>query len=103
MPIVRYCDIQGGFKNYTGSMDKTPLLNQNPRLGKDGKWDTVDDAYGNLLPVNITPVINAGLNADSTRQIDLAGTPRTIKGTVDLGAYEVQNSNFPVLMPLFFR
>lgn len=47
-----------------------------------------DAANGNLRLQPCSPAINVGANGFNTINIDLDGNPRTIGGTVDMGAYE---------------
>jgi hypothetical protein len=52
----------------------------------------VDYAGGNLRLQSNSPCINAGNNAYATGSTDLAGNPRNVSGTVDIGAYEFQGT-----------
>ena len=52
----------------------------------------VDLVNGNLRLQSNSPCINAGHNAYVTTATDLDGNPRIVKGTVDIGAYEYQDS-----------
>ena len=51
----------------------------------------VDETNGNFMLQSNSPCINAGDNAYVTSSTDLAGYPRIVGGTVDIGAYEYQN------------
>lgn len=51
----------------------------------------VDLAGGDFRLRNDSVCLNAGANAVVTSEVDLDGKPRLSGGTVDLGAYEMQN------------
>ena len=56
---------------------------------------------GNLRLAAGSPAINAGDNQYVTGlSTDLDGNPRISGGTVDLGAYEYQETNYELFMPL---
>jgi hypothetical protein len=50
----------------------------------------INPAAGNFQLQPDSPCINAGNNFDVTNATDLAGNPRIVGGTVDIGAYEYQ-------------
>ena len=53
----------------------------------------VNPARGDLRLLGISPCIDAGDNNLVFGSVDLAGHPRIMRGTVDLGAYEFQGTN----------
>ena len=71
-----------------------PRFLRDPMPGPDGEWGTPDDYYGDLRLLPISPTINAGniaLAVDAHGNpltVDLAGSPRIVGDTVDMGAYE---------------
>ena len=52
----------------------------------------VNSGAGNYRLGGNSPCCNAGNNAYATGKTDLDGNPRIFNGTVDMGAYEVQNT-----------
>jgi hypothetical protein len=53
----------------------------------------VNYAGGDLRQNGVSPCIDAGDNSAVATSIDLAGYPRIMRGTVDMGAYEFQGTN----------
>jgi hypothetical protein len=53
----------------------------------------VNYAGGDLRLLGISPCIDAGDNSSVVTSIDLAGKPRIVRGTVDMGAYEFPGTN----------
>jgi len=53
----------------------------------------VNYAGGDLRLLGISPCIDAGDNGNVVTSVDLAGHPRIMRGTVDMGAYEFQGTN----------
>ena len=60
----------------------------------EGTWGTADDDYGDLRLTNLSPARDSGDNSALPAGLttDLAGQPRIVNGTVDMGAYELQLS-----------
>ena len=58
-----------------------------------------DFAHGNYRLYPGSPCIDAGNNAVVPASVDLDGNSRIVNGTVDLGAYEFQNSPFIEVQP----
>ena len=90
--VITYSDIQGGYEG-SHNINANPLFVRSPSIGADGVWGTADDDYGDLRLQMNSPCINAG-NNDASGLVgsttDLAGNPRIIAGTVDMGAYEAE-------------
>jgi len=63
-------------------------------INKDPKF--IDAAHGNFRLMGNSPAGDAGENSPpgTTRNVDLDGNPRVVFGTVDMGAYEVQQEIF---------
>ena len=53
----------------------------------------VNSAGGDLRLLGTSTCIDAGDNSNARTAIDLAGNPRIMRGTVDMGAYEFQGTN----------
>jgi hypothetical protein len=53
----------------------------------------VNYAGGDLRLLGVSPCIDAGDNSIVVASVDLAGHPRIMRGTVDMGAYEFQGTN----------
>ncbi|MBN1127300.1 MAG: right-handed parallel beta-helix repeat-containing protein, partial [Sedimentisphaerales bacterium] len=73
LPIVTYCDIQGG---YTG----TGNINLDPQF--------IDLDEGDYRLQDTSPCLNRGNNSANTLLTDLDGQPRIRYGQIDLGVYE---------------
>ena len=86
-PKITYSDIEGGYTG-TGNLNADPLFVRNPSPGADSKWGTADDDYGDLRLQIASPCIDVGLNSANTTSTDLAGYPRVVNSTIDMGAYE---------------
>jgi predicted outer membrane repeat protein len=100
-PVVRFCDVQGGYPDGSAILDADPLLTRAPSPGTDGVWGTADDDYGDLRPTYASPVIEAGNNADCTQTLDLDGNPRLFGVRVDLGPFET--TAYRLQLPLMIR
>lgn len=95
---ITYSDIQGGYTG-THNIKVDPLFVRSPSFGPDGVWGTADDDYGDLRLQPGSPCIDAGTNEaleHADLGTDLAGNPRIINDTLDLGAYEGE-----VIDPIF--
>lgn len=85
---LTFCIYQGGWPG-AGNLDQDPMF--------------VDVANLDFTLLPSSPAINAGLNAAVTLPIDLAGNPRIIEGTVDIGAYEFQDIISSVVTRFFLK
>ena len=85
---VTYSNIQGGYPG-TGNINANPLF-----VDADGPDDTVGTLDDNLRLQSGSPSINAGDNAAVPPGVttDLEGKPRIQNGTVDMGAYEYDDT-----------
>jgi len=86
---IAFSDIYGGFTGQ-GNINLDPRFLRKPSAGPDGNWATADDDYGDLCLQSSSPCINTGNNAAVPGSVksDLAGNPRILGGSVDMGAYE---------------
>ena len=105
--ILSHVIVDGGFEG-NSVINADPLFVHPPDPGPDEMWGTADDDYGDLRLQTSSPAIDFGLteflppdaydldadgDTDEPLPVDLAGEPRVVGETVDLGAYEWQ---FPV-------
>ncbi len=88
-PTVTYSNIQGGYTG-TGNINADPLFVDAD--GPDNIAGTLDD---NLRLQSGSPSIDTGNNAAVPTGVttDLEGKPRIQNGTVDMGAYEYDNTS----------
>jgi|GEM_PF-1614494 len=84
-------------RNYGKNGVNGNIVNANPRFlqmwdiyGPDRILFTADDG---LRLAKCSPAVNKGNNAFTKIQTDISGNPRVANGTVDVGAYEMQESN----------
>jgi hypothetical protein len=56
----------------------------------------VNHPSGDFRLLGISPCVDAGDNRNAVTPIDLAGHPRVMRGTVDIGAFEFQGTNAAV-------
>ena len=87
-PVLRYCDIQGGWSGGSFNIDADPLFVP----CSDDLWlsvgsPCVDAGYNPGLPPDTLDLDNDGDTAEPI-PFDLAGTPRIVDAFVDMGAYE---------------
>jgi len=87
-PDVTYSNIQDGYTG-TGNINANPLF-----VDADGPDNTVGTLDDNLRLQSGSPSINTGNNAAVPTGVttDLEGKPRIQNGTVDMGAYEFDNT-----------
>jgi hypothetical protein len=87
-PTVTYSNIQDGYSG-TGNINSDPLF-----VDADGPDNIVGTLDDNLRLQSGSPSINTGNNAAVPTGVttDLEGKPRIQNGTVDMGAYEFDNT-----------
>jgi hypothetical protein len=87
-PDVTYSNIQGGYSG-TSNINSDPLF-----VDADGPDNIVGTLDDNLRLQSGSPSINTGNNAAVPTGVttDLEGKPRIQNGTVDMGAYEYDNT-----------
>jgi len=76
---VSYGGMCSGFTGKNGNISANP--------------DFAGAPQGNFQLLSNSPAINAGHNSPSLPPTDLAGNPRVVGGTVDMGAYEYQGTD----------
>jgi len=78
----------GGSDN--NNIDDDPIFVRNPDPGPDGQWDGVDDDFGDLHLLPVSPCIEAGDPnfMDEPNDVDMDGQPRVVGSFVDIGADE---------------
>ena len=73
-PKISFCNIQDQVYSGTGNISQDPLFS--------------DPANGNFTLQNLSPCINAGDNDANPTVADLAGNPRIMAATIDMGVLE---------------
>lgn len=88
---VTHSLVQGGYAG-TGNINQNPLFAAPVAAGLG--------QLGNLRLQGCSPAINTGLNSalPAGTDFDLAGLPRIVLNTVDMGAYELQTSSAPQII-----
>jgi len=85
---VSHCCVQNWTGEGSGNISSNPRFKQYPSPGSDGKWDGVNDDYGNLRLRSDSPCIDAGKDSAVLRVIDYDFRSRIAGCRVDMGAYE---------------
>lgn len=80
--------------NTLSGYDEGGNLDADPRFLIPLSPVTAPSATGDFQLVRLSPALEAGDNAETSAAADLAGAPRIVNGTVDMGAYEGQNDQF---------
>ena len=91
--IIYYNTAQGAPDNYDGGTLNYCCTTPLPSSGTGNITAAplfVDQLNGNLRLQSNSSCINVGNNASASGTADLDGNPRTVNGTVDIGAYERQ-------------
>jgi len=98
-PRFTYCVVQGGRTGFRGDgagADYTGTYENNLEINPD--FSSLVDV--SLLPTS--PCINAGTPDTSSLglpEFDIAGNPRIYNDTIDIGAYEFQDTRITVIYP----
>lgn len=96
-PIVTYSTVQGGYTGTGNISDYPRFFEPTNVLGVDGLAGTADDG---LRLKGCSPALNAGTNTGVTAQ-DIVGNTRVFNTTVDMGAYELQETPSGALITLY--
>ena len=92
---ITYSDIQGGYAG-TGNIDIDPCF------AIPGHWDTNGTPYpysddfwvdGDYRLTAVSPCIDSGTYVSLSDNKDMAGKPRVMGGSIDMGAYENNNTS----------
>ncbi|MCP4251533.1 MAG: right-handed parallel beta-helix repeat-containing protein [bacterium] len=93
---VRYNLVQGGYVGF-GNIDGNPSFVRDANDGGDG-WGQLNDDFGDFRLRCDSPCLNEGTNSPvgGLPATDIAGNPRIIDGSVDMGVFEGSYQAFVV-------
>ncbi len=98
---MTYSIIQGGYSGEGNTSADPIFVNGSNPIGPDGIWGTSDDG---LRIQTCSPAFNAGSNnayanagENVETDLDFAGNSRLYGTTIDIGAYENQGENCPIV------